>query len=121
MDAVDRGVHDLERGRRRCRCLGMQCMARKDTRQARGDDQSCMRRNHTKTLLIGETLMSCYAAMMCPSNPRSVMAVPYERKSGEAFNRDAGGSAPEALAMASCCQWCPKWRRQVLSGLDRLL
>lgn len=41
---------------------------------------------------------------MCPSNPRSVMAVPYERKSGEAFNRDAGGSAPEALAMASCCQ-----------------
>jgi hypothetical protein len=30
--------------------------------------------------------------------------VPYERKSGEAFNRDAGGSAPEALAMASCCQ-----------------
>ena len=36
--------------------------------------------------------------------PRSVMAVPYERKSGEAFNRDAGGSAPEALAMASCCQ-----------------
>ena len=34
--------------------------------------------------------------MMCPSNPRSVMAVPYERKSGEAFNRDAGGSAPEA-------------------------
>ena len=48
--------------------------------------------------------MSCYAAMMCPSNPRSVMVVPYERKSGEAFNRDAGGSAPEALAMASCCQ-----------------
>jgi hypothetical protein len=42
--------------------------------------------------------------MMCPSNPRSVMAVPYERKSGEAFNRDAGGSAPEALAMASGCQ-----------------
>ena len=41
--------------------------------------------------------------MMCPSNPRSVMAVPYERKSGEAFNRDAGGSAPEALAI-SCCQ-----------------
>jgi hypothetical protein len=40
--------------------------------------------------------------MMCPNNPRS--AVPYERKSGEAFNRDAGGSAPEALAMASCCQ-----------------
>lgn len=57
-----------------------------------------------KTLIIGEKLMSCYAAMMCPSNPRSVMAVPYERKSGEAFNRDAGGSAPEALAMASCCQ-----------------
>src|SRR3981081_3709764 len=75
MDAVDRGVHDVERGRRRCRCLGMQCMARKGTRQADGDNQSCMRRNHTKTLLLGKKLMgssknslSLPAATKLPAN-----------------------------------------------------